>query len=95
MPKNAGVLCRSADYECDLPEYCTGQSEFCPSDVYKMDTEVCDNGKVRIFKKKSEISSYLQFFRPIATTVSAEQEPTSVGCSGGKLGNPVTNSATK
>ncbi|KAL3269603.1 hypothetical protein HHI36_008667 [Cryptolaemus montrouzieri] len=45
MPKNAGVLCRSADYECDLPEYCTGQSEFCPGDVYKMDTEVCDNGK--------------------------------------------------
>ncbi|XP_044753415.1 disintegrin and metalloproteinase domain-containing protein 12 [Coccinella septempunctata] len=45
MPKNAGVLCRSADYECDLPEYCTGQSEFCPPDVYKMDTEVCDNGK--------------------------------------------------
>ncbi|XP_045474100.1 disintegrin and metalloproteinase domain-containing protein 12 [Harmonia axyridis] len=45
MPKNAGVLCRSADYECDLPEYCTGQSEFCPPDVYKVDTEVCDNGK--------------------------------------------------
>ncbi|XP_065167379.1 disintegrin and metalloproteinase domain-containing protein 12-like isoform X2 [Atheta coriaria] len=45
MPKNAGTMCRSADYECDLPEYCTGQSEYCPDDIYKMDTESCDGGK--------------------------------------------------
>ncbi|KAG5877205.1 hypothetical protein JTB14_017707 [Gonioctena quinquepunctata] len=45
LPKNAGTLCRSADYECDLPEYCTGQSEYCPADNYKLDTEVCDGGK--------------------------------------------------
>ncbi|RZC33717.1 disintegrin and metalloproteinase domain-containing protein 12, partial [Asbolus verrucosus] len=44
-PKNAGTMCRSADYECDLPEYCTGQSEYCPADIYKMDTEICDHGK--------------------------------------------------
>ncbi|XP_050304497.1 disintegrin and metalloproteinase domain-containing protein 12-like [Anthonomus grandis grandis] len=44
-PKSAGNLCRSADYECDLPEYCTGQSEFCPPDIYKMDTEECDGGR--------------------------------------------------
>ncbi|XP_030753869.1 disintegrin and metalloproteinase domain-containing protein 12 [Sitophilus oryzae] len=43
-PKNAGTLCRSADYECDLPEYCTGQSEYCPDDIYKLDTEECDGG---------------------------------------------------
>ncbi|CAH1286643.1 unnamed protein product [Diabrotica balteata] len=45
LPKGAGTLCRSADYECDLPEYCTGQSEYCPEDNYKLDTEVCDDGK--------------------------------------------------
>lgn len=45
-PKTAGSLCRAAEYECDLPEYCTGQSEYCPSDIYKMDTEACDGGKV-------------------------------------------------
>lgn len=45
-PKGAGTLCRSADYECDLPEYCTGESEYCPVDIYKMDTELCDGGKV-------------------------------------------------
>jgi hypothetical protein len=45
-PKTAGSICRSADHECDLPEYCTGQSEYCPDDVFKMDGELCDRGKV-------------------------------------------------
>ncbi|XP_057657242.1 uncharacterized protein LOC130894422 isoform X1 [Diorhabda carinulata] len=45
LPKTAGTLCRSADYECDLPEYCTGQSEYCPEDNYKLDTESCDGGR--------------------------------------------------
>ncbi|KAJ8960047.1 hypothetical protein NQ318_009484 [Aromia moschata] len=45
MPKTAGTLCRSANYECDLPEYCTGHSEYCPADIYKLDTEVCDGGQ--------------------------------------------------
>lgn len=44
-PKNAGTECRSAEHECDLPEYCTGQSEYCPSDVFKMDGETCSMGK--------------------------------------------------
>lgn len=28
-----------------MPEYCTGESEYCPNDVYKRDTEECNNGK--------------------------------------------------
>ncbi|PNF29078.1 hypothetical protein B7P43_G12631, partial [Cryptotermes secundus] len=44
-PKTAGSICRTADHECDLPEYCTGQSEYCPDDVFKMDGESCDRGK--------------------------------------------------
>ncbi|XP_069695269.1 uncharacterized protein Meltrin [Periplaneta americana] len=44
-PKTAGTMCRSADHECDLPEYCTGQSEYCPDDVFKIDGETCDRGK--------------------------------------------------
>ena len=39
-----GILCRDASSECDLPEYCNGNSEFCPEDVYVRDTEECDNG---------------------------------------------------
>ncbi|CAD6244570.1 GSCOCG00013395001-RA-CDS [Cotesia congregata] len=44
-PKNAGVECRNAEHECDLSEYCTGQSEFCPKDVFKIDGESCNMGK--------------------------------------------------
>ncbi|KAK9501459.1 hypothetical protein O3M35_012175 [Rhynocoris fuscipes] len=49
-PKNAGTMCRSADHECDLPEYCTGESEYCPGDVFKMDGETCDYGKAFCYK---------------------------------------------
>ncbi|RVE44055.1 hypothetical protein evm_011292 [Chilo suppressalis] len=44
-PKAAGTVCRSADRECDLPEYCTGYSEFCPADVFKMDATPCSDNK--------------------------------------------------
>lgn len=49
-PKNAGTECRSAEHECDLPEYCTGQSEYCPSDVYKVDGESCSMGKAYCYQ---------------------------------------------
>ncbi|CAH2269061.1 jg26237, partial [Pararge aegeria aegeria] len=39
--KAASTVCRSATSECDLPEYCTGHSEFCPKDVYKMNGLPC------------------------------------------------------
>lgn len=43
-PKSAGTVCRSAELECDLPEYCTGHSEYCPDDVFKIDTTPCREG---------------------------------------------------
>ncbi|XP_078032535.1 zinc metalloproteinase-disintegrin-like berythractivase [Augochlora pura] len=49
-PKTAGTECRSAEHECDLPEYCTGQSEYCPADVFKMDGESCNMGKAFCYK---------------------------------------------
>lgn len=45
QPKNAGTECRAVETECDLPEFCTGESEYCPTDVFKRDTEPCDNGE--------------------------------------------------
>ncbi|KAI4460525.1 adam a disintegrin and metalloprotease domain [Holotrichia oblita] len=44
--KNAGTVCRYSDRECDLPEYCQGDSEYCPTDVYKANGELCGEGKV-------------------------------------------------
>ncbi|XP_030376058.1 disintegrin and metalloproteinase domain-containing protein 12 [Scaptodrosophila lebanonensis] len=49
-PKVAGAECREAENECDLPEYCTGESEYCPADVYRRDTEPCDGGQAYCFK---------------------------------------------
>ncbi|XP_065225207.1 disintegrin and metalloproteinase domain-containing protein 9 [Planococcus citri] len=49
-PHTAGTMCRSADRECDLPEYCTGQSEYCPEDVYKVDGESCNKAMAYCYK---------------------------------------------
>ncbi|CAB4067748.1 unnamed protein product [Lepeophtheirus salmonis] len=43
-PKAGGVKCRDQDQECDLSEYCTGDSEFCPTDVNKADGTSCKGG---------------------------------------------------
>uniref|UniRef100_A0A2H1WTQ7 SFRICE_027561 n=1 Tax=Spodoptera frugiperda TaxID=7108 RepID=A0A2H1WTQ7_SPOFR len=51
-PKSAGTVCRSADRECDLPEYCTGYSEYCPDDVFKMDTTPCGKDGEECRRKK-------------------------------------------
>lgn len=42
----AGLECRSALHECDLPEYCTGKSEYCPDNVFKIDGSTCEKKKV-------------------------------------------------
>ncbi|XP_058455265.1 uncharacterized protein LOC131432768 isoform X2 [Malaya genurostris] len=49
-PKIGGTVCREAEGECDLPEYCSGESEYCPNDVFKRDTENCDDGKAFCYK---------------------------------------------
>ncbi|CAG0885028.1 unnamed protein product [Darwinula stevensoni] len=45
-PKKASTSCRPALHECDLPEFCTGNSEFCPEDTHKQDGSTCHDGKV-------------------------------------------------
>ncbi|KAF5902493.1 disintegrin and metalloproteinase domain-containing protein 33-like, partial [Clarias magur] len=42
--KQAGTMCRSAAGSCDLPEYCTGGSPYCPSNVYLLDGSSCQYG---------------------------------------------------
>ncbi|XP_009706946.1 PREDICTED: disintegrin and metalloproteinase domain-containing protein 19, partial [Cariama cristata] len=40
-----GTLCRESSGLCDLPEYCTGESPFCPPNSYQIDGASCDGGK--------------------------------------------------
>ncbi|XP_052899052.1 zinc metalloproteinase-disintegrin-like MTP8 [Anopheles moucheti] len=50
QPKQAGSVCRKARGECDLPEYCDGQSELCPKDVYLRDTSPCRKGEAYCYR---------------------------------------------
>lgn len=46
-----GKLCRAKADECDLPEYCDGESEWCPDDVYMQDGTPC-NKTAYCYKRK-------------------------------------------
>ncbi|KAI9488177.1 Metallo-peptidase family M12-domain-containing protein [Zychaea mexicana] len=37
------AMCRPAVSECDIPEYCTGESTSCPADVYQENRSACAN----------------------------------------------------
>ncbi|XP_075787141.1 disintegrin and metalloproteinase domain-containing protein 33 isoform X2 [Pelodiscus sinensis] len=43
--KTAGTMCREAAGSCDLPEYCTGASPYCPANVYLLDGSACAAGE--------------------------------------------------
>ncbi|XP_035991466.1 disintegrin and metalloproteinase domain-containing protein 15 isoform X3 [Fundulus heteroclitus] len=40
----AGSVCREPLGECDLAEYCTGSSPYCPPNVFLQNGEACQNG---------------------------------------------------
>lgn len=40
----AGSVCREKLEECDLPEFCTGSSPYCPPNVYLQNGEPCEDG---------------------------------------------------
>ncbi|XP_042884522.1 disintegrin and metalloproteinase domain-containing protein unc-71-like [Penaeus japonicus] len=45
-----GYLCRKAQTECDIPEFCNGLHGTCPMDIYKKTGNKCGNGKGYCFK---------------------------------------------
>jgi hypothetical protein len=41
--KPSTEICRPARSDCDIPEYCTGQSPFCPADIHLKNGIPCGN----------------------------------------------------
>lgn len=50
--KAVGSVCRLAVNECDLDEYCTGLSENCPEDSFKMNGIACSSGNSYCYNGK-------------------------------------------
>ncbi|XP_072534300.1 disintegrin and metalloproteinase domain-containing protein 8a [Salminus brasiliensis] len=42
--RHAGSVCRPSAHDCDLEEYCTGETAQCPKDDYKMNGLPCNQG---------------------------------------------------
>uniref|UniRef100_A0A0N5BJR2 Peptidase M12B domain-containing protein n=1 Tax=Strongyloides papillosus TaxID=174720 RepID=A0A0N5BJR2_STREA len=40
-PKKKAIMCRSPKSDCDLPEFCDGNSQYCPADFYVQDGVHC------------------------------------------------------
>ncbi|KAK3864747.1 hypothetical protein Pcinc_029604 [Petrolisthes cinctipes] len=53
-----GEVCRPARTDCDLPEFCSGDSEFCQPDVSKANGEDCKTGKVKGHCYEGECQSH-------------------------------------
>ncbi len=60
-PKEPGSECRRSDHECDLPEFCTGESEHCPKDVYKVDGTSCKFGRAFCYQVRERKKLLLKF----------------------------------
>ena len=39
-----GTTCRPSNRECDIIEFCQGDSASCPADTYRRDGSTCNNG---------------------------------------------------
>ncbi|XP_046575534.1 disintegrin and metalloproteinase domain-containing protein 9-like isoform X1 [Haliotis rubra] len=56
-PKEKSTLCREPIGECDLPEFCDGSAEYCPTDVFLQNGLSCKNGQSYCYKGKCNTHS--------------------------------------
>nr|XP_055031596.1 disintegrin and metalloproteinase domain-containing protein 9 [Misgurnus anguillicaudatus] len=54
----SGSPCRPSVDPCDLPEFCNGTSEFCPSDFYIMDGLPCINNTAYCYEGRCQTFDY-------------------------------------
>ncbi|KAK0142131.1 Disintegrin and metalloproteinase domain-containing protein 9 [Merluccius polli] len=52
--KVAGTPCRESVNACDLPEYCFGDSGFCPEDFYVMDGLSCEDASAYCYEGRCQ-----------------------------------------
>ena len=50
----AGTPCRDSVNACDLPEYCRGNSGFCPEDFYVMDGLSCEDASAYCYEGRCQ-----------------------------------------
>ncbi|XP_017293991.1 disintegrin and metalloproteinase domain-containing protein 9 [Kryptolebias marmoratus] len=56
--KVAGTPCRKSADACDLPEYCNGNSGFCPDDFYIMDGLPCRSNAAYCYEGRCQTYDY-------------------------------------
>lgn len=54
----AGTPCRESVNTCDLPEFCKGDSPFCPNDYYIMDGLSCENNAAYCYEGRCQTYDY-------------------------------------
>ena len=57
-----GTVCRQSSGECDLEEYCTGESGECPEDLFFKNGISCKNGAGYCYKYDVLKTSFIQNF---------------------------------
>ncbi|TUD36245.1 Disintegrin and metalloproteinase domain-containing protein 9 [Bagarius yarrelli] len=84
----SGTPCRASANQCDLPEFCTGQSGFCPPDSYQMDGLTCESGTAYCFEGRCQTLEYQcrQLFGQTATRAN-EKCFSHVNTQGTRFGN--------
>uniref|UniRef100_A0A670IRT2 ADAM metallopeptidase domain 21 n=1 Tax=Podarcis muralis TaxID=64176 RepID=A0A670IRT2_PODMU len=92
----SGDLCRIQINECDLPEYCSGKSEWCPNDVYMQDGTPCSKHDSHCYAKQCWTHNYLCArifgYEARAAPASCFQSRNTVGDKYGNCGRDWTKS---
>ncbi|XP_066577740.1 disintegrin and metalloproteinase domain-containing protein 15 isoform X1 [Amia ocellicauda] len=86
--RSAGWVCRDPLGECDLPEYCTGHSPYCPPNVFIQNGQSCQQGESYCYSGVcASLSSQCQVLWGPNSTQAPDVCFSSVNKRGNKYGN--------